>query len=175
MPFMLHIWDISVYDKMAKEGGKHMDFFSKLGETITATGKDVSQKAKDLTGIAKLNLDIRNKEDFIQRQYTEIGKQYYELHKEDVEPFFEEMKLITEALQEKEQLQSELADLKGQKKCHVCGAINEMEAVYCNQCGAKCESIFEEEDTPVQTDTEEEVKEEIVVEALEKETEEKDA
>ena len=40
-----------------------MTFFTKLGETISATGKDVSQKAKELTEIAKLNMDVKTKED----------------------------------------------------------------------------------------------------------------
>lgn len=73
-----------------------MDFFSKLGDAITETGRDVSQKVSEMTGIAKLNMEIRSKEDFVQKQYTQIGKQYYEMHKEDQEPFFEEMKLITD-------------------------------------------------------------------------------
>ena len=127
------------------EGGNDMDFFSKLGETITETSKDVSQKAKELTGIAKLNLDIKAKEDFVERQYMEIGKQYFELHKEDEEPFFEEISLIRETLQEISQLKSEIDDLKGKKKCPSCGASLGQEDAYCNKCGAKCESIFEEE------------------------------
>lgn len=122
-----------------------MTFFTKLGETISATGKDVSQKAKELTGIAKLNLDIKAKEDFVERQYMEIGKQYFELHKEDEEPFFEEISLIRETLQEISQLKSEIDDLKGKKKCPACGASLGQEDAYCNKCGAKCESIFEEE------------------------------
>ncbi len=122
-----------------------MAFFTNLGETISATGKDVSQKVRDLTGIAKLNLDVKVKEDFVEKQYMEIGKQYFELHKDDEEPLFEEMKLIQETLKEMEQLKAEIADLKGKKKCSVCGAVVEQDAVYCNKCGAKCESIFEEE------------------------------
>ena len=49
-----------------------MDFFSKLGETITETGKDVSQKAKELTELAKLNMSMKKKEEFVQKQYLEI-------------------------------------------------------------------------------------------------------
>ena len=63
-----------------------MDFFGKLGETLTETGKDVSQKVTDLTEITKLKMEIRSKEDSVRRQFTEIGKQYYELHKDDAEP-----------------------------------------------------------------------------------------
>ena len=147
---------------------KHMDFFSRLGDAITETGRDVSQKVSEMTGIAKLNMEIRNKEDFVQKQYTQIGKQYYDLHKEDQEPFFEEMKLITETLKDIDKLKVEVAALKGKKCCPSCGAVNESEAVFCIKCGSKCESIFEEEG--VQEAEYEEVKEEIVIEELEKET-----
>lgn len=123
-----------------------MDFFSKLGETISEAGKDVSQKAKDLTGIAKLNLDIKSKEDYIQKQYTRIGLQYYDLHKDDVEPLFEEIELIKEAQDEILKMEHELADLKGQKKCPGCGAVMDQDSQYCQQCGKKYESVYEEEE-----------------------------
>ena len=62
-----------------------MAFFDKLGETIVNVGKDATQKAKDLSGVAKLNLDIKAKEDYVQRQYTELGRIYYEEHKTESE------------------------------------------------------------------------------------------
>ncbi len=123
-----------------------MDFFNRLGDAITGIGKDVSQNVADLTGIAKLNMDIRKREDFVKKQYMEIGKQYYELHKGETEPFFEEINLISEALREIEELKVQIADLKGKKKCLSCGAVNEGEAAYCSKCGARCESVFESEE-----------------------------
>ena len=44
-----------------------MDFFDRMGEKLVTAGKDVTQKAKDLSGIAKLNFDIKAKEDFIEK------------------------------------------------------------------------------------------------------------
>ncbi len=122
-----------------------MDFFSKLGDAICETSKDVSQKVSDLTGIARLNMDVRNREELVRKQYLEIGKKYYELHREDEEPFFEEISLINETLEEIEQIKAKIADLKGKKTCPSCGAVNDGEAAYCIKCGAKCESIFEED------------------------------
>lgn len=122
-----------------------MDFFTKLGETISEAGKDVSRKAKDMTGIAKLNMDMKAKEDYINKQYAAIGKQYYELHKDDEEPLFEEMSLIREAEEEILRMEQELADLKGLKKCPSCGAAMEQEAQFCSKCGAKYESVYEED------------------------------
>ncbi|MEY8391029.1 zinc ribbon domain-containing protein [Lachnospiraceae bacterium] len=144
-----------------------MDFFNKLGDAISGIGKDVSQNVADLTGIARLNMDIRKREDFVKKQYTEIGRQYYDLHKGEEEPFFEEINLITEALQEIEQLKVQIADLKGKKKCPVCGAVNEGEAMYCIKCGARCESVFEDEDVQETEKTQEE----IILDEVKEETE----
>ena len=49
-----------------------MDFFDRMGEKLVTAGRDVTQKAKDLSGTAKLNLDIKAKEDFIEKQYAQI-------------------------------------------------------------------------------------------------------
>lgn len=49
-----------------------MDFFDRMGEKLVTAGKDVTQKAKDLSGTAKLNFDIKAKEDFIEKQYAQI-------------------------------------------------------------------------------------------------------
>ena len=62
--------------RMIRKGEQKMEFFEKLGDTIVNVGKDVTQKAKDVSGIAKLKLDIKSKEDFIKEQYIELGKIY---------------------------------------------------------------------------------------------------
>ena len=49
-----------------------MEFFDKLSESLVSAGKDVSQKAKDVSEIAKLKLDIKSKEDYVQKQYEEL-------------------------------------------------------------------------------------------------------
>lgn len=122
-----------------------MDFFEKLGDTITETGRDVSQKVTDMTEITKLRMDIRSKEESVRKQYLEIGKQYYELHKDDEEPIFEEVALIKETLAKIEELKGQIAERKGRKICSVCGAANEIDALYCNKCGTKCEEPATEE------------------------------
>lgn len=123
-----------------------MDILGKIGETITETGKDVTQKVTDLTEITKLRMDIRNKEDFVRRQYAEIGKQYYEMHKDDAQPLFAEITLITETLQKIEELRSGIAERKGKKLCPVCSAPNDADALYCNKCGNKCEFVYAEDE-----------------------------
>lgn len=57
-----------------------MDFLDKLGETITAKGREVSDKAKDLAEITNLKGQIKTCEDVIRKNYIEIGRIYYEQH-----------------------------------------------------------------------------------------------
>ena len=41
-----------------------MSFFDEMKESLVSAGKDVSQKAKVVSGLAKLILDIKTKEDY---------------------------------------------------------------------------------------------------------------
>ena len=59
-----------------------MNIFEKLEEALTEAGRDVTQKAKEVSGIAKLKLDIKAKEDYVQKQYAMLGTNYYNKHKE---------------------------------------------------------------------------------------------
>ncbi len=131
-----------------------MDILERIGDTIVSVSKDVSQKAKDASGIAKLRLDIKSKENFIREQYLEIGKLYYEKHKgEDVEEQVQ-FDRIDEALEAIEEMQQQILVLKGARKCPDCGAQAADTAEYCSVCGAKLSIVVE--DLPY-----EEVKEDI--------------
>lgn len=122
-----------------------MDFFDKIGETIVSAGKDVKEKAKDVSEVAKLRLDIRSKEDFVEKQYTALGKAYYEKHNgesdcEEAEQFF----LIREALEEIERMKAEILKLQGSAECPKCGAKMPDAATFCSNCGTKLDDMFEE-------------------------------
>lgn len=122
-----------------------MDFFDKLGETIVSAGKDVGQKAKDVSEIAKLKLDIKSKEDFVEKQYAALGKVYYEKHKdeegcEEAEQFF----LIGEALEEIGRMKAEVLKIRGAAECPKCGTKMPEGATFCSTCGTKLDDMFEE-------------------------------
>ena len=55
-----------------------MELFDKLGDTIVSVSKDATQKAKDLSDLARLRMEMRAKKDYINKLYQEIGKLYYE-------------------------------------------------------------------------------------------------
>jgi len=147
-----------------------MDIFNKIGDTIFSTGKDVSQKAKDLSGIAKLKLDIKMKEDFVEKQYAQVGKKYYETHKDDAVLDYEEVQVIEEALDIIDKMKAQILDIKGSKECSNCGTLSDESAEFCSNCGARLqkestdnfttesEEVFEEEtDDSVKNKADEEV------------------
>ena len=122
------------------------NFFDKLSESLVSAGKDVSQKAKDVSEIAKLKLDIKSKEEYVQKQYEELGRSYYEKHKdeeecEEAEQFF----LIREAVEEIERMKAEVLRIQGSAECPKCGAKMPEGAVYCSNCGTKMDDMYEEE------------------------------
>ena len=59
-----------------------MDFFSKLGDSIVSATQEVGEKAKGMTDVAKLQYEMRSKEDFLNKQYQEIGKIFYQENKD---------------------------------------------------------------------------------------------
>ena len=58
-----------------------MSFFDEMKESLVSAGKDVSQKAKEVSGVAKLKLDVKSKEDYVEKQYAELGRTYFDAHK----------------------------------------------------------------------------------------------
>ena len=58
----------------------------KVKETLVKAGKEVESRAKDASTIAKIKIDIHNKEVFLEKQFALLGKAFYEAHKdEDIE------------------------------------------------------------------------------------------
>ena len=122
-----------------------MDLFDKLSDTIVSAGKEVSQKAKGMTDVAKLQYEIKTKEDFVNTKYRELGEQYYMAHKDDEDLENEAFEEIEIALQRIQDIKEEIMDLKGAKACPKCGAKVAENASFCSVCGAKVNDMFEEE------------------------------
>lgn len=128
-----------------------MALFEKLGDTILNVGKDVSQKVKDVSGITKLKIDIRAKEDFINKQYMELGKACYERRQSETEEEEAIFERIDEAVSEIHKMELQILELKGTKKCPSCGAEVSDLAEYCSVCGEKISVVVSDspyEETP---------------------------
>ena len=137
-----------------------MDFFERLGDTIVNVSRDVTQKAKDVSGIAKLKLDMKAKEDFIKEQYAALGKWYYQEHKEEEGEQRAWIERIDEALEAIAQMELKILELKKARVCQECGAQASVTAEYCSVCGAKLVVVVKE-DVPEADAAAEEPKEEI--------------
>lgn len=126
-----------------------MDFFDKVVSTITSTGKDLGEKAKETADYAKLQMEIKSKKDFIERQYAEIGKKLYEEQKDLEDSEYEEIFLIKHTFEEIEEIQQEIAALKGYANCPTCGNPVKPEDKFCPNCGNAVVKESEEDDDAV--------------------------
>lgn len=152
-----------------------MAFFDKLINTISETGKDGLNKAKELKDTAKITMDIKERESAIQKMYQELGKAYYQEHKNDEEPRYEQISSIKAAFEEIGELKSNRDDVRGIKRCAECGSPVSQEAKFCANCGAKCETEPEfVECEVVDEKADEGAAEEVQEEAFEEESKEEE-
>lgn len=81
-------------------------------KTRDLAGK-AADKAKDVTKIAKLSMELNSAKDGLQKTYAEIGKLYYDTHKSEPDGFFVQLCQDVEAANENiAKLQVELDELK---------------------------------------------------------------
>lgn len=114
--------------------------------SLFAAGRDVSQKAKEMSEITKLKLDIRSKEDFIEKQFANIGRAYYEANKEDAsEKDAEQFAVIAEAMEEVVRMKQQVLMIQGAEECPKCGKKVPEGTSYCSECGTKINDMFEED------------------------------
>lgn len=122
-----------------------MEFFDKLGESLVNAGKDVGQKAKDVSEIAKLKLDIKSKEDYVQKKYADLGMAYFKKYKDDEDcEDREQLFLIQEALDEIERMKAEVLRIQGAIECPKCGTKMPEGAAFCSSCGTKMDDMYED-------------------------------
>ena len=123
-----------------------MDFFDKLSDTLVTATKEVGQKAKGMTDIAKLQYEMKSREDDLRKKFEALGKKYYQQMKSDVPEEdaadFEEIEIMMNRIND---LNEEILEMKGAKSCPKCGAKVAENATYCSSCGAKLNDMFEED------------------------------
>lgn len=112
-----------------------MSIFDNMKDTLTSVGRDVSQKAQEVSGVAKLKLDIKTKEDYLNKLYIELGKTYYEMQKEAEMPGAQ-IAEISSTLNEIEDLKREVLTIQGARICPNCGATVSESTAFCCHCGS---------------------------------------
>ena len=88
-----------------------MDFFEKVGETVYNTGKNLTDKAKEMAAIAELKNQINTQNTVIKKNYALIGKTYYANNALDPEPEYVEM------IQQIRESQKKIDELEEQIEC----------------------------------------------------------
>lgn len=115
-----------------------MDFFQKLGNTLSNTGKDIAKKTKDMSDISRLNHEITKQQEQIDRTYSEIGKLYFQNYSTVDYPELKELcDSIKEANQKIEDLKAEITQIKGIINCPKCNSEVSTSAMFCANCGYK--------------------------------------
>lgn len=133
-----------------------MDFFNKIGKTISNGVSGTASKTKELTEVQKLNSTINQQKNEIESKYAEMGKLYFEKFGEngqigELNALSAEIRKI---LEEIEANKDKINEIKGLKKCESCGEPIDNGSVFCPICGAKqsvvvprcvkCGSVLEE-------------------------------
>lgn len=121
-----------------------MDFFNKLTKKAKETYKEASQKTGELAKEAKLRMKMNENKSTINSLYQEIGKKVYEKHVKsetiDIKTELEEECTKIDVLSaEIETCLKQIRELKDKKQCPKCFKEIELEAKFCNHCGAKQE------------------------------------
>lgn len=143
-----------------QKGVLKMDFFDKLGNTISAAGKTGLSKAKEIKDTARITLDIQEREGAIRKLYQNLGQAYYQAHKDDENPEYEQIAEIRAAFEEIGELKSAKDDIRGIRRCPECGGAVADSANFRSNCGAKCEKPEPEVYEGEVVDSEEEAAEE---------------
>ncbi len=139
------------------------NFFDKVSEAITATGKTVGDKTKQGTDIVKLSYKLSTEQKNLTDIFTEIGKAYYEENK-DAPQSEALVQLVAEATvknAEIEGIKEQIRQIKGVTVCPNCGADVPLEYDFCGKCGTKIEKPEPVVEETAEEETEDEIKVEV--------------
>ena len=119
-----------------------MDIFNKAKESLSAAGKGFTQKASDVSGLAKVTMKIKEEEKQLDQSLKELGTLLFNQYNEESKQLFpqqsENIRQLYAALQ---QDREELAYLKGKKICPNCGAELDGDVQRCTSCGMNVENL----------------------------------
>lgn len=145
--------------------GAVIDTIGHVAEKTRDLAGTVADKAKDVSRIAKLNIEIAGEKDTIKKAYTEIGKLYYETRKDDPDGFFAQLcEEITVSLGSITAKEAEIADIKERGNITDDDIVVEFEEIVAEAENEAAESAAEEAPA-AEPETEEAPAEESAVDA----------
>ena len=115
-----------------------MAIFDDMKEKISQAGPSTVQKAKDLSGVTRLNSEISSTEDEISTLYGRIGYEIYRAYREDPQPEVADLvRQVTELHQKIESCREQINAINAANSCPQCGAKINKGMVFCSNCGFK--------------------------------------
>ena len=119
-----------------------MDIFNKAKESLTAAGKGFTQKASDVSGLAKVTMKIKEEEKQLDQSLKDLGSLLFNQYNEEAKQLFpQQTESIRQLYAARQQDREELAYLKGKKICPNCGAELDADVQRCISCGMNVENV----------------------------------
>jgi ribosomal protein L17 len=113
-----------------------MDFFTKVGESLTNLGQGVNAKAKNMMDQSAMNSQLRQHETALKGLYENIGRQYYAEKQGKGEGAYAELfEQIATTEAAAEEVRKKLDAAKSMVTCPKCGGLTEAGGRFCKNCG----------------------------------------
>ena len=125
------------------------DFFEGLGETLSRTAKDLSDRASNVYETQKIRSKIASEERAIEKLKSDIGTLIYARYEEGEQFEGELGRLLIEIKEHRaaiHTLEDDNASLKGKKICPSCRKEVPADAQFCPACGTPCPGGAPEDD-----------------------------
>jgi ribosomal protein S26 len=108
-----------------------------FGKKVEQFGQDVWKKTTDVFNVISKNTEIAGKQRELRTVYAEIGKLYCANHgTEDGNEFPDQCKRALAMAKEIEELEQEVLQHRGRRKCLKCGESIPANVAFCPRCGA---------------------------------------
>ncbi len=115
-----------------------MSYFEKIGNTISAKTREISQKAKAFSETSSLNNIIKAEQHKIDTNYKMMGKLYFEKYADcPADEFSESVSAVISSLKKISETQEQIDKIRKRNCCPNCGTAFKHDAVFCSKCGAK--------------------------------------
>ena len=130
-------------------------FFDRVSSTVTGAGTQITQKAKEISEIARLNGEITKAENSRSDVYRTIGESFYNAAKSGAEQgaYTVQIQKVDELTAQIASLKEELRKVKGVTNCPICGAEIDKDAAFCPKCGAKLTNTQQTGEEPTDNHT----------------------
>ena len=122
-----------------------------FGKKVEQFGQDIWKKTTDVFNVLSKNTEIAGKQRELRLVYAEIGKLYCEKHGEESgNEFSEQCERALAMKKEIEELEQEVLQHRGRRKCAKCGELIDSAVAFCPHCGAPQPKEEPEEEKPIE-------------------------